>query len=62
MIADIQKNSTSAIIIACPMCNSSMVIQNPIKVGTIYECQKCASESEVVDLDPLTITPIEEEK
>lgn len=62
MTADIQKNPTSAIVIACPMCNSSLLIDNPITVGKIYECKKCATESEILELNPLTIAPIEEEK
>ena len=46
----------------CPECNSDIKSIGLIEIGKIVECHICGTECEIVSLDPLSITPLEEEK
>lgn len=46
----------------CPECDTPLILPKDLLVGTIIECPACATESECISLNPLTFSPIEEEK
>ncbi len=48
--------------IICPDCKEEIKTDQKIEVGDILECQNCATEVEVLDLNPLQVEIIEEEK
>lgn len=48
--------------IACPECDTPLKLSLPIMVGKIAECPACGCESEVVEINPIKISPLEEEK
>lgn len=47
--------------IICPDCKKEIKVTK-VEVGDILECQNCATEVEVLDLNPIKIEVIEEEK
>lgn len=53
-----QKNQT----IPCPECDTPLVVPADLSVGKIIECPACGTESEFVALNPLQLSPLEEEK
>lgn len=51
-----QKNN-----IACPECDTILTIDEE-KLGKVVECPACGTESEIVNINPLKLSPLEEEK
>lgn len=52
-------NSDSAF---CPECDTPIKLPKEIILGKILECPACGTESEIVNLNPLKLSPLEEEK
>lgn len=48
--------------ISCPECDTPLEIPDRVCLGRIIECPACGSENEFVNLKPLTLSPLEEEK
>jgi len=48
--------------VVCKDCDEPVELNREIQVGEIIECQNCGAEMEVISLDPLEISLIEEEK
>jgi hypothetical protein len=46
----------------CPECDTPIILPENLMVGTVIECSACATESECVNLQPLTFVPLEQEK
>jgi len=46
----------------CKDCNEPIEINKELEIGEIIECQNCGAEMEVINLEPLEISLIEEEK
>lgn len=46
----------------CKDCNDPVELNKEISVGEIVECLNCGAEMEVISLEPLEISLIEEEK
>lgn len=46
----------------CKDCNDPIATNKELAVGEIVECQNCGGEMEVVSLEPVEISLIEEEK
>ena len=40
---------------ACPECETSVSLDEPVRLSEITECPGCSSELEVVALDPLEL-------
>lgn len=48
--------------VICPDCQKEIRPEAKLQVGDILECQNCATEVEIVNLSPLQVEIIEEEK
>ena len=48
--------------IPCPECDTPISLPEEIKENQILECVACGIENEVLTLNPLKISPLEEEK
>ncbi|MDP3888699.1 MAG: lysine biosynthesis protein LysW [bacterium] len=48
--------------VKCPDCQAEVKIPNEAPVGEILECLNCGAEMELISLDPLEVSLIEEEK
>ena len=48
--------------VACPFCKKEVVIENDRKVGEYIECQNCKAEMQILSLEPLEVSLLEEEK
>lgn len=46
----------------CKDCNDPIELNREIKVGEIIECPNCGAEMEVISLEPIEVSLIEEEK
>jgi len=46
----------------CPDCTTPINVSLDTKVGEIIECQNCGAEMEIINLKPLEVELIEEEK
>jgi len=46
----------------CQDCNDPIELKREIEVGEIIECPTCGAEMEVVSLEPVVVSLIEEEK
>ena len=46
----------------CPQCDTPINLSQNFKIGIVVECPACASESEIISLEPLILSPLEEEK
>jgi len=46
----------------CPDCKKPVLVPANVEIGEIIECQNCGAEMEVVNLKPLKVELIEEEK
>lgn len=57
-----QNPDITAKVVPCPECDTPIQIVATSKVGTILECAACATECEIINLDPFQIAPLEEEK
>lgn len=58
-MADVQRNNKLKII--CPECDSPILDKN-IGLGRVLECPACGTQSEIVNIRPLTLSPLEKEK
>lgn len=57
-----QSDMLTAKTLPCPECDAKLIIPDRIKLGTIIECAACGAESEIIDLNPFKLSPLEEEK
>lgn len=48
--------------IYCKDCNDPISVEKQVGVGEIIECPNCGSEMEVINLEPVEASLIEEEK
>lgn len=48
--------------VICPDCHEPVEIKEEPEVGAIIECENCGAEMEVTNLEPLSVSLIEEEK
>jgi alpha-aminoadipate carrier protein LysW len=48
--------------IKCPDCGEEIKTEKEIKTGEIIECPNCGTELEVINLEPLEVAILEEEK
>lgn len=48
--------------IPCPECDTPLQVPSQLIKGKIIECPACGCESEVVEINPIKISPLEEEK
>lgn len=48
--------------ILCPECNNSIERPDDMNIGDIVECASCGTECEIINLDPIQLAPLEEEK
>ena len=46
----------------CPECDSVITLFKEPKKGDVLECHVCGAESEVIQSNPLELSPLEEEK
>jgi lysine biosynthesis protein LysW len=46
----------------CPECDSEIHINSELKLGQVIECSSCGTECEILDINPLKLVPLEEEK
>ena len=46
----------------CPQCDMPIALPQNFKIGLVVECPACATESEIISVKPLTLSPLEEEK
>lgn len=46
--------------VVCPECDSPLDIEDDIDVGETVQCEECGAELEVVGIDPIELSPIEE--
>ena len=53
-----QKDKT----LPCPECDTPISVSNNLKIGDVIECPACGTESELVSLTPVKLSPLEEEK
>lgn len=48
--------------VTCPDCGEAVSVGEEKKVGDVIECPVCGAEMEIVNLEPLEVSLIEEEK
>jgi alpha-aminoadipate/glutamate carrier protein LysW len=48
--------------VICKDCDEPIELNREIEVGEVLECENCGAEMEVISLEPLEISLIEEEK
>lgn len=48
--------------IICPECDNPLILNENTKAHEIVECPACGTESEIINLDPIALAPLEEEK
>lgn len=48
--------------VPCPECDNPIAITLPSPLSTVVECDSCGTESEIINLDPFQLAPLEEEK
>ena len=46
----------------CPERNNPLKTEKELKKGLLIECSACGIENEIISLDPLLLSPLEEEK
>ena len=46
---------------SCPICHSDIMIGDEVYEGDIFECTNCEAVSEVSNLHPMTLNPVEDE-
>ena len=46
----------------CPECDNLLKTEKELKKGLLIECSACGTENEIISLDPLLLSPLEEEK
>lgn len=55
------KQNHPSVSIHCPECDTTLLVTS-VKMGKIIECHACGTESEIVVVSPLKLSPLEEEK
>jgi len=48
--------------IPCPECDTPIAVTKNLQIGDVIECPACGTESELVSINPLKLSPLEEEK
>jgi alpha-aminoadipate/glutamate carrier protein LysW len=57
-----EPRSTEAIMVICPECESDLDIEeDEVDEGEIVSCPECGSDFEVVAIEPLELTRVEDE-
>lgn len=56
------KKAHPKIIVACPECDSEIIVLEKMNIGLVVECPSCVTESEIISLIPIKLAPLEEEK
>lgn len=46
----------------CPECDTEITLPTEPKIGDVLECQTCGAECEITEINPLELSPLEEEK
>lgn len=47
----------------CPECESPVLFADgELKEGTVIECSACGTQSEIIQVNPVRLAPLEEEK
>lgn len=46
----------------CPECDTPLNLPAELRAGKIIECPACAVQSEIIEVNPLKLAPLEEEK
>lgn len=57
-----EKNKQFIDSVICKDCDEPVELKKEIEVGEIVECQNCGAEMEIISIEPLEISLIEEEK
>lgn len=57
-----QNSSHIPVTVPCPQCDTPIEIPPTSKQAAVVECPACATESEIISVNPLQIAPLEEEK
>lgn len=55
------KQNTGSASLPCPECDTPIYI-TAIEIGKVVECGTCGTESEIVNISPVKLAPLEEEK
>ncbi len=48
--------------VICPDCEIEFEIPEDAQIGEILDCENCGAEMEIINLDPIKIKLIEDEK
>ena len=48
--------------VLCKDCDEPIDLKDDVQAGEVVECQNCGAEMEVVNIEPLEVSLIEEEK
>jgi alpha-aminoadipate carrier protein LysW len=46
--------------VVCPECDNPLDLEDDIDVGETVQCEECGVELEVVGIDPVELSPLEE--
>ena len=57
-----EEHDVSELTVICPECDTAQPVTNPAFEGKIIECKACATEFEIISLNPLKLASLEEEK
>lgn len=55
---DSQKSSNAI----CPECDTPIIMPANFQIGKVVECPACGIQSEIININPLKLAPLEEEK
>ena len=59
---DNKQNYSTKGSLPCPECDTILTLPSQVILGKVLECPACGTESEIVSLSPLKLSPLEEEK
>lgn len=48
--------------IKCPDCKEEVPVKDAVETGEVLECLNCGAEMEVININPVEVSLIEEEK
>ncbi|OIP24259.1 hypothetical protein AUK11_03640 [bacterium CG2_30_37_16] len=46
----------------CPDCGETIILDKSFESGELVICENCGLEMEIIEVDPLEVRPLEEEK
>lgn len=46
--------------VVCPECDNPLDMEDDVDIGETVQCEECGAELEVVSIDPIEFSPIEE--